>query len=185
MSSFFIGEMRTFAFGFAPKFWAQCNGQLLPISQNQALFSLLGTQYGGNGTTNFALPDLRGRTMLGFGSSPGLPGYQIGEKSGRPDITLVLANLPSHTHPVQATVSQPVSNSGGGSDTPLTNIPANTGGQPNYAAPSAASGSLAPPQAALNFQSQAAGGNQPFDNMPPYLVLNTCIATSGIFPSRN
>ena len=184
MPSPFIGEIRTFAFGFAPKFWAQCNGQLLPISQNQALFSLLGTTYGGNGTTNFALPDLRGRMMQGQGNGAGLPGATLGEVAGFPTVTLLASNLPPHTHTVQATVSQPASSGGGGADTPLTNIPANSGGQLNFAAPAAATGSLAPQQG-LSVASQANGSNQPLNIMPPYLVLNTCIALSGLFPSRN
>lgn len=183
MASPFIGELRTFGFGFAPRFWALCNGQLLPINQNQALFSLLGTTYGGNGTTNFALPDLRGRSMLSFGSGAGQPNYVLGQAGGTPTATLTVANLPPHTHTVQATVSQPASSGGGGADTPSGNIPANSGGQLNYAAPGAATGSLAP--AAVNVPSQAAGSNVPVSIMPPYLVLNTCIAVSGIFPSRS
>jgi len=185
MASFFIGELRTFGFNFAPRFWAQCNGQLLPINQNQALFSLLGTTYGGNGTTNFALPDLRGRSMLSFGTGPGQPNYNLGQAAGTPTTTLLASNnLPAHTHTVQATVSQPASSGGGGADTPSGNIPANSGGQLNYAAPGASTGSLAPP-AGVNVQSQAAGSSQPLSIMPPYLVLNTCIALQGIFPSRN
>jgi microcystin-dependent protein len=184
MASFFVGELRTFAFGFAPRFWAQCSGQLLPISQNQALFSLLGTTFGGNGTTNFALPDLRGRMMLSQGTGAGLPAATIGERAGVAATALTASNLPAHTHTVQATVSQPASSGGGGADTPLTNIPANSGGQLNFAAPSAATGSLAPPPG-VSVPSQAAGSSQPLSIMPPYLVLNTCIALSGIFPSRN
>jgi microcystin-dependent protein len=184
MSSPFIGEMRTFAFDFAPRSWAQCNGQLLPIAQNQALFSLLGTTYGGNGSTNFALPDLRGRMMLSFGQGAGQPNYALGERAGFPTVTLLQANLPAHTHPVQATASQPASSGGGGADTPLTNIPANTGAELNFAATTAATGSLAPPPA-VNVQSQGAGGNQPVSIMPPFLVVNTCIALQGIFPSRS
>ena len=184
MASFFVGEMRTFAFGFAPKFWAQCNGQLLPINQNQALFSLLGTTYGGNGTTTFALPDLRGRMMLSFGAKPGQPNYSLGQAAGTPSVTLLQTNLPTHNHPVQATASQPASSGGGGADSPLTNVPCNTGSELNFAAPSAATGSLTPPPA-VSTQSQGAGGNTPLSLMPPYLVLNTCIALSGIFPSRS
>ncbi len=184
MATPFIGEMRTFSFGFAPRFWAQCNGQLLPINQNQALFSLLGTMYGGNGQTNFALPDLRGRAMLSSGTGPGQPPYVQGQAAGTPNVTLLTTNLPAHTHPVQATASQPASSGGGGAETPLGKIPANSGGQTNYAAPTAATGSLAPP-AGVSLPSQAAGGNQPFPNMPPYLTMNICIALSGIFPSRN
>ena len=184
MSSPFIGEMRTFGFGFAPRSWAKCDGQLLPINQNQALFSLLGTTYGGNGTTNFALPDLRGRIMLAFGQKPGQPDYSLGQRAGTPSVTLTQNNLPTHNHPVQAAVSQPASSGGGGADSPLTNVPCNTGSELNFAALSAASGSLAPPPA-VSIQSQSAGGNSPLSIMPPFLVLNTCIALQGIFPSRS
>jgi microcystin-dependent protein len=184
MASPFIGELRTFAFNFAPRSWLQCNGQLMPISQNQALFSLLGTTFGGNGTTNFALPDLRGRMMRSMGTGPGLPVATLGEQAGLAATTLTASNLPAHTHGVQATVSQPASSGGGGADTPLSNIPANSGGQLNFAAPSAASGSLAPPPG-VSVPSQIAGSSQPLSIMPPYLVLNTCIAFTGIFPSRS
>lgn len=184
MASFFVGELRTFGFQFAPKFWAQCNGQLLPINQNQALFSLLGTQFGGNGTTNFALPDLRSRMMVGQGTGAGLPNYVIGQAAGTPTVTLLQTNLPQHIHTLQATVTQPASSGGGGADTPLGNIPSNTGSELNYAAPAAANGALAS-SGPVNVASQIAGANQPLTIMPPFLTLNTCIALQGIFPSRN
>ena len=182
MSEFFIGQIMMTGFNFAPKFWALCNGQLLPINQNQALFSLLGTQYGGNGTTNFALPDLRSRTPIGYASSvdPSWqpPSVQIGQSAGIENVTLLSTNLPSHTHSVTA------STTAGNTRNPSARVYAtSTTPTPPAAmlyAPS--SGSAVP----LNPQTIApAGGNQPHPNMQPYSVINFCIALSGIFPSRN
>lgn len=182
MSEFFIGQVMMAGFGFAPKFWALANGQLLPINQNQALFSLLGTQYGGNGTTNFALPDLRSRTPIGYASSvdPSWqpPSVQIGEASGVENVTLLSTNLPAHTHNVNATTAA------GDNRSPIGRIyatSANAGGSPPnlYASSNTA---LVP----MNQQTVApAGGNQPHPNLQPYSVINFCIALSGIFPSRN
>lgn len=182
MSEFFIGQIMMTGFNFAPKFWAQCNGQLLPINQNQALFSLLGTQYGGNGTTNFALPDLRSRTPIGYASSvdPSWqpPGVQIGQSGGVENVTLLSTNLPAHTHAMSA------SNSNGTNRTPTGRTFAtstNTGGAA-ISIYSASTGALVP----LNPTTVApAGGNQPHPNLQPYSVINFCIALSGIFPSRN
>lgn len=181
MSEFFIGQIMMAGFNFAPKFWALSNGQLLPINQNQALFSLLGTQYGGNGTTNFALPDLRSRTPIGYASSvdPSWqpPSVQIGQASGVENVTLLSTNLPAHTHSMNASTTN------GDSRTPLTRVFAtstNTSNALNPYAPS--SGPLVP----LNPATLApAGGNQPHPNIQPYSVINFCIALSGIFPSRN
>lgn len=181
MSTPFIGELRTFGFNFAPRGWAMCNGQLLAIAQNQALFSLLGTTYGGNGTTNFALPNLQGRMALHFGT--GLSNYVQGQVAGTASVTMLAANMPSHTHTAQATATQPASTGGGGADTPVGNVPANSAPQLNFAGIGAATGSLASPS--VSATAQPAGGNQPFANMPPYLALNICIALQGIFPSRN
>ena len=174
MSEFFIGQIMMTGFSFAPKSWAQCNGQLLPIAQNQALFSLLGTQYGGNGITNFALPDLRSRTPVGYASS-----VQIGQSSGAENVTLLSTNLPSHTHSVNA------STTAGDNRNPSTRVFAtSTNTSPNAPvnmyAPS--TGALVP----LNAQTVSpTGGNQPHPNLQPYSVINFCIALSGIFPSRN
>ncbi len=175
MSEFFIGQIMMAGFNFAPKFWALSNGQLLPINQNQALFSLLGTQYGGNGTTNFALPDLRSRTPIGYASSvdPSWqpPSVQIGQSSGVENVTLLSTNLPAHSHQVNATTAN------GSTRNPNNAIYANTT-VPLHAAPS----SLVP----LNPATVApSGGNQPHPNLQPYSVINFCIALSGIFPSRN
>ena len=176
MSEFFIGQVMMAGFNFAPKFWALCNGQLLPINQNQALFSLLGTQYGGNGTTNFALPDLRSRTPIGYASSvdPSWqpPSVQIGQTGGVENVTLLSTNLPAHTHAANA------STDAGTARNPRSALYAGSSAQ--IYGPS--TGSLVP----LNPQTVApAGGNQPHPNLQPYTTINFCIALSGIFPSRN
>lgn len=179
MSEFFIGQIMMTGFSFAPKYFAACNGQLLPIAQNQALFSLLGTQYGGNGTTNFALPDLRGRAPVGYASSvdPGWqpPGVQIGQAAGVENVTLVSSNLPTHTHAVNA------STTAGDNRIPGNRVYAtNTNASQNLYA--AGPGTLV----GMNPETVTqAGGNQPHPNMQPYSTINFCIALSGIFPSRN
>jgi microcystin-dependent protein len=182
MSEFFIGQIMMAGFGFAPKFWALANGQLLPINQNQALFSLLGTQFGGNGINNFALPDLRSRTPIGYASSvdPSWqpPAVQIGEAAGVENVTLLSTNLPAHSHTVNASTANGDNRSASGR---LFATSSNAGGSPPnlYAA---SNGPLIP----LNAQSvAAAGGNQPHPNLQPYSVINFCIALSGIYPSRN
>lgn len=181
MSEFFIGQIMMTGFNFAPKYWAQCNGQLLPINQNQALFSLLGTQYGGNGTTTFALPDLRSRTPLGYASSvdPGWqpPSVQIGQAAGVENVTLLSTNLPAHTHSANA------STTAGNNRIPSNRVygtSTNTAAAIPLYAPS--TGAVVP----MNPQTVApSGGNQPHPNMQPYTTLNFCIALQGIFPSRN
>ena len=182
MSEFFIGQIMMAGFGFAPKFWAQCNGQLLPINQNQALFSLLGTQYGGNGTTNFALPDLRSRTPIGYASSvdPSWqpPSVQIGQSSGVENVTLLSTNLPAHTHAVNATTTN------GNNRIPSNRVYAtsvNTGA-PALPLYGPSNGPLVPLNPSTVVPS---GGNQPHPNLQPYSVINFCIALSGIYPSRN
>jgi len=163
MSEAFIGEIRMVSFTFAPRGWAMCDGQLLAINQNQALFSLLGTTYGGDGTTNFALPDLRGRMPVHFGN-----GVVEGQRAGEENHTLTLAELPTHSHSVAA----------GGTGT--TASPAGAlwadGGRQAYGGPANA------PMAASAVA--AVGGSQPHPNMAPYLVLNFAIALFGVFPSR-
>lgn len=182
MSEFFIGQIMMAGFNFAPRFWALANGQLLPINQNQALFSLLGTQYGGNGTTNFALPDLRSRTPIGYASSvdPSWqpPSVQIGEAAGVENVTLLSTNLPAHAHSMNASTNNGDNRS---ASTRLFSTSTNSGSAaPNLYA--ASTGPLVP----MNPQTVApAGGNQPHPNLQPYSVINFCIALSGIFPSRN
>jgi microcystin-dependent protein len=162
-----MGELRIMSFNFAPKGWAQCNGQFLPINQNQALFSLLGTQYGGNGQTTFALPDLRGRVP--FHRVAGLD--NVGQAGGEESHALSQNAMPVHMHAVNAT------NTAGDQVSPAGLVPANPGVN-GYAAP----GALVPlsPLTIGN-----TGGSQPHENRSPYLALNVCIALTGIFPSRN
>jgi microcystin-dependent protein len=167
MAEPFLSEIRMMSFVFAPKGWALCNGQLLPINQNQALFSLLGTTFGGDGRVNFALPDLRGRVPIHVGS-----GHTLGERGGEPAHTLSIAEIPTHAHGLRAS-----SDAG--------NAPVPQGAVPASAAPSALYG---PPEslAALAAGSVAnTGGSQAHLNMQPFLTLSFCIALQGIFPSPN
>ncbi len=169
MTEPYLGEIRNFGFNFAPVGWALCQGQLLSISQNSALFSLLGTMYGGNGVTTFGLPDLRGRMPLGFGQGPGLNNYVQGEAAGSETVTLLGTQMPSHNHTVA------------GSSTPTGKSPA--GSVPAFTSAGASYGTaqdLSMSQTMIGFS----GGGQPHDNMQPYLVTNWCIALEGIYPSR-
>ena len=166
MAEPFLSEIRIMSFVFAPKGWALCNGQLLPINQNQALFSLLGTTFGGDGRVNFALPDVRGRTPIHVGS-----GHTLGERGGEPAHTLSIAELPEHTHVLQA------SSSSAGTQA----LPVNTFLAPlNNAYHSATSLTNVHPATVTN-----TGGSQAHLNMEPFLTLNFCIALQGIFPSPN
>ena len=167
MSEPFIGSVILFAGNFAPRGWAFCNGQILSIAQNTALFSLLGTTYGGNGQTTFALPDLRGRVPLHFGQGPGLSSYALGQSAGTESVTLNLNQMPAHTH------SQPATNAGQNTNRPNAAVPARGG---VYAA--STDGSALDP-------TTSAGGSQPHTNIQPYLALNYIIALEGIYPSRN
>lgn len=174
MADPFVAEIRIFPFNFAPKGWAFCDGQLLPLSQNTALFSLLGTTYGGNGKSNFALPDLQGRTPMHPGQGFGLSLHDLGETGGSETVTLLESEIPAHSHPI----------SGQGSTANL-NDPSGAvmarpfGGGNLYRTPAEAvmvqmsPDSLAP-----------AGGDQPHNNMMPYLTVNFCIALQGVFPPR-
>ena len=175
MATPFVGEIRTFGFNFNPRGWALCNGQILPISQNTALFSLLGTQYGGNGTTNFGLPDIRGRATLAQGQGPGLSEQFIGQLSGSENITLLTSEMPAHNHSLSA-----VPDLGEESD-PTGKALARAQGINAYT-PTSTSGTVALAATSL---SGFPGGNQPHNNMQPYLVLNFCIALQGVFPARN
>jgi microcystin-dependent protein len=172
-----LGCIFMFAGNFAPRGFALCAGQLLPISQNTALFSILGTTYGGNGQTTFALPDLRGRSPIGAGQGPGLSNISLGEMAGTENVTLLSNNMPVHNHVLQA-------NSGSASvGAPAGNLLADSGNSQSGGVPIYTSGT---PNAQLNAQSIGlAGGNQPFSNRNPYLGINYIIATQGIFPSRN
>jgi microcystin-dependent protein len=174
MSEPFIAEIRMCAFSFAARGWAQCNGQLLPISQNQALFSLLGTTYGGNGTTTFALPDLRGRVPLHAVQGPGLPNVVLGEAGGAEAVTLNQNQLPPHGHGVRASSDLAGATSPAGAVTGAKP----RGGADIYSSP----GSLTPLAAGAV---GSAGGSQPHSNTQPSVVVNFVIALVGIFPSRN
>ena len=167
MAEPFLSEIRLFSFGFPPKGWALCNGQLLPINQNQALFSLLGTTYGGDGRVNFALPNLQGRVPVHTGS-----GHTLGERGGEQSHTLSISELPAHTHTAQAAAS------GGTQSVPANNLMLSQRAAEIYRAPS----SLAPMVGGTCVNT---GGSQAHQNMQPFLTLNFCIALQGIFPSPN
>lgn len=170
MATPFLSEIRIVSFNFAPKGWALCNGQTLPINQNQALFSLLGTNYGGNGTTTFQLPNLQGSVPVHTGSDPFGNAYQLGQTGGEATVTLVTSEMPEHVHEAQA-VGLPAS-----SASPAGNTWAESTSDPYSASSNAAM--------AVSGISQE-GGSQPHNNMPPNLVLNFVIALQGIFPSQN
>ena len=167
----FVGEVRMFAGNFVPAGWAFCNGQLLPISQNTALFSLIGTTYGGNGQSTFALPDLRGRVPVHPGQGPGLSNRVLGESAGAEAHTLVESEMTTHAHALGA------SSGNGTASTPAGRVPARSPAAiPQYGA--SADASLAPSAVA------ASGGSQPHNNMQPYLTVSFIIALQGVYPSR-
>lgn len=170
MSEPFIGEIRNFGFTFAPRGWAQCQGQMMSIQQNTALFSLLGTTYGGNGQTTFGLPDLRGRTAISVGQGPGLGNRTQGEVGGVEQVTLTSQQVAPHTHGVTAS-SQAAAKSPAGS------VPA-------YSADATVYGGGTDLTMASSMIKPNTGG-QPHDNMPPYLVTNWCIALEGVYPPRD
>jgi microcystin-dependent protein len=181
MAQPFIGQIEAFAFNFAPKNWAFCAGQLLPVNQNTALFSLLGTTYGGDGITTFALPDLRGRIANAFGQGQGLAPYELGQKGGEEFHTLILTEMAAggHTHTINAT------NNGqtGGTNVPSGTVTLGSGYSSETGSPTVSIYSSAAPAIAMG--SLAPIGGQPHENRMPFLGLNYCIALFGIFPSRN
>lgn len=171
MADPFVAEIRIFPFNFAPKGWAWCDGQLLPLSQNTALFSLLGTTYGGNGKSNFALPDLQGRAPMHPGQGPGLSLHDLGETGGSETVSLLESEIPSHSHAMRA------SQADGGNRSPQAEMLATGLGIGMYAAPGGLtnlSDNALPP----------AGGDQPHNNMQPYLTFYFNIALQGVFPPR-
>ena len=176
MADPFVAEIRIFPFNFAPTGWAQCNGQLLPISQNTALFSLLGTFYGGNGQSTFALPDLQGNAALHQGQGQGLSQRFIGEMSGSQTVTLITSEMPAHTHtPTNAKTI-------GGQADPTGNM----WGASNAAKVAANFYAPAGPTVNMNFAAfSLTGGSLPHNNLMPYLTLNFCIAMQGVFPARS
>jgi len=165
-----LGEIKLVSFNFAPQGYMLCDGSILPINQFSAIFSLMGTTYGGNGQTNFALPDLRGRVAVGAGQGPGLSPRIQGEVGGRESVTLTIAQMPAHSHPIVASSSEATLSS------PTNNVMAGKARVPLYNGILSTDTTMAP--------TATVGGNQPFDARPPYLVLNYIIAIEGIFPSR-
>ncbi len=182
MSTPFLAQIEIFSFNFAPKGWAQCNGQLLPINQNQALFSLLGTTYGGDGRVNFALPDLRGRVPISFSGQT-----ILGQRAGEEFHTLNSGEMAQHNHPLNADAATAASSNTFTPNGPGSSVLGNEGGTITPTGtftvalfnPTSPSGTLNPAVITNN------GGNQPHENRMPSLVLNMCIALQGIFPSQN
>lgn len=175
MADPFVAEIRIYPFNFAPRGWAFCDGQLLPLSQNTALFSLLGTTYGGNGKSNFALPNLQGRAPMQPGQGPGLSLHDLGETGGSETVSLLESETPSHSHTFVASLAA--------ADEEGTRNPAG-----NFAGvPQPSQAFYGPANSLTNSSANAlapAGGDQPHNNMQPYLTLNFCIALQGVFPPR-
>jgi microcystin-dependent protein len=174
----FLGSLLLVPYNFAPTGWALCNGQLLPISQNTALFSLLGTTYGGDGVSTFALPDLRGRVPISAGQGPGLQPYQLGQNGGAETATLGVNQLPAHNHNVN-TVSGAGTSKSPANQLLATSTGASVAGAPDIYASTQPSSTLAPNAVS------STGGGQPFSVLSPYLTFNWIIALQGIYPSRN
>ena len=177
MSSPFLAEIRIWACNFAPTGWAFCDGLLLPISQNTALFSLLGTIYGGDGKTNFGLPNLQGSTPMHWGQSPGGSMHTIGELGGEANVTLLQTEMPQHPHALQANAR----NANLDNPSPQNSLARSTPGM-IYKTPT---GTPVTPVPMANGVISAAGASQPHNNMQPYLTLNLCIALQGIYPPRS
>ena len=169
----FLGQIAFVPYNFVPKNWAACNGQLLPISQNQALFALLGTQYGGNGTTTFALPDMRGRMLIHEGQAPGGPtNYTMGQTGGSESVTLLVTQMPAHSHTVNAVTAE------GNQNTPSNTLPADTKTLDKEYSDATANTTM------KSTMVNPAGGNQPHENRPPFLTLKCIISLQGVFPSQ-
>jgi microcystin-dependent protein len=174
----FLGSLLLVPYNFAPTGWALCNGQLLPISQNNALFSLIGTTYGGDGVSTFALPDLRGRVPISAGQGPGLQPYQIGQSGGAETATLGVTQLPAHNHSVN-TVSGAATHKSPENHLLATSTGASVAGAPDIYASAQPNSTLAPNAIG------STGGSQPFSVLSPYLTFNWIIALQGVYPSRN
>ena len=175
-----IGEIRMFAATFSPRFWAYCNGQLLAINQNQALFSILGTTFGGNGTTNFALPNMQSRVAVGTGTGPGLSTYQLGQLTGVESNTITTANIPQHTHVIAGAAKMLTTTAPANAVAPAGNYFANDA-TPKYKN-SGAGDTMKPATVALALGSS---GGTPVGNLMPYTSISYIICLQGIFPSRN
>lgn len=173
MADPFVAEIRIFGFNFAPLTWAFCDGQIMPIAQNTALFSLVGTYYGGDGKVTFGLPNLQSRAVLAPGQGPGLSSYSIGETGGVSSVTLINTQLPSHTHAMQAHAGDPADLN---APSPNRSIARSSGG--SAYGPAASLVAMSPQSASV------VGGNGPHNNMQPYLSLNYCIALQGVYPPR-
>jgi microcystin-dependent protein len=170
----FVAEIRIFPFNFAPKGWAFCDGQILPLSQNTALFSLLGTTYGGDGKSNFALPNMQGNAPMHPGQGPGLSLHDLGETGGSDTVTLLESEIPVHSHTLMASTSTASKPSPAGNS-----LARAAGGGTPYVAPAGA-----PLVTFADVAIAPAGGDQPHNNMQPYLTLNFCIALQGVYPPR-
>ena len=178
MSQPFLAQIIWVGFDFAPRGWALCDGQILPINQNQSLYSLLGTTYGGDGRTSFALPDLRGRAMIQSGQGAGLPNITLGQKFGAEQVTLTTAELPAHTH----TATLHAEDVDGPNNTPAGNLLGHTGTDTIYAAPDPNDNVLMADDSVIV---DAAGAGQSVFNRDPFQGINAIIALTGVFPSRN
>jgi len=174
MADPFVAEIRIFPFNFAPTGWAWCDGQIMPLSQNTALFSLLGTTYGGDGKSNFALPDLQGRAPMHPGQGPGLSLHDLGETGGTETVTLLESEIPAHSHALMATVEDGTQ----GSVTPGVTLATSIGGKLYQSNTSSNLTPMSPDALA------PAGGDQPHNNLMPYLTFYFCIALQGVFPPR-
>jgi microcystin-dependent protein len=182
MSEPFVGQIMMVGFNFAPRGWAFCDGQMLPISQNQALFSLLGTTYGGDGRTTFALPDLRGRVAIHQGSGPGLTTRRIGEKAGAERVTLTASTMPVHGHSAQGQMKMKATNSDAQTDEPAGKVLAKATRGDVYGDPANLT-DMASQSVSVTVDDNA-GAGQPHENMQPYQVVNFIIALQGLYPSR-
>ena len=169
----YLGQIAFVPYNFVPKNWAACNGQLLSIAQNQALFSLLGTMYGGNGTTNFALPDMRGRVLVHEGqTSGGGTTYSMGQIGGAESVTLLVTQMPSHSHTVNAVTAE------GNQNTPTNSLPADTKGLDKEYSDATANTTMKPSMV------NPTGGSQPHENRPPFVTLKCIISLVGVYPSQ-
>lgn len=184
-----IGEVRMVAYNFAPRSWAFCQGQLLAISSNSALFSILGTIYGGDGRTTFALPDLRGRVPIQEGSGPGLPSYRLGQRGGQETVGLSVLNLPVHSHVIDSSGLSGHANFNANSDDSgnvddPTNANMSLSASPMYGATADAAAGTSAAQIGGSLTMASTGGSVPHDNMQPFIALNYVICEFGIYPSR-